>query len=464
MDLDFVIRGGTVITAEGILQTDLGVKGEKITVLEKGLKAEQVYDAEGMLVIPGGVDPHVHFEMPTATSRTSDDWQGGSRAAVFGGTTTVIDFIEPEDDQTLLEALAGRRSQADGHSLVDYSLHMTLTSGDDETLSQVPKVVQAGVTSFKLYTTYPGFALGDQGLLSALQAIKGVDGTALVHCENDAIIQYSTDLLIDEGHLAPGYYPQSRPNLSEIEAIQRVILLARTTGTRLYLVHISTAGGAEAVERAQTSGQTLFGETCPQYLVLDQSQYQAADPTQVVKYICAPPLRSSHDQAVLWDKLSSGTLQTIGTDHCAFNLVGQKDLSLDSFLGVPGGLPGVEARLSLMYHFGVTKGRMTLAQWVSCCSAMPARIFGLYPRKGLLDVGSDADIVIFNPDREVVLTKQDPASPGYLHEQVDYTPYEGQKLLGWPEKVFLRGQLMIDQQQLIESSLPGKFLHRPYSK
>ena len=434
MDFDLVIQNGTVITAEKTVQADLGVKDGKIAAWGDNLTGRERVSAAGMWVIPGGVDPHVHLEMPTPTTVTSDDWNTGTQAAAQGGTTTVIDFVEPENEQTLLAALALRRAQADGRTHVDYSLRMTLTNADPATLAQIPTVMAAGIPSFKLYTTYAGFALPDESLIAAFEAVGAAGGLVMVHCENDAIVGHSLAKLRAEGRLAPQFQPQSRPALAEVEAIQRVILLARLTGVPLYIAHISTHKGSQAVERARQHGQVVYGETCPQYLLLDETRNQDSDPRESVKFICAPPLRTAKDQQALWSRLQSGGLQTVGTDHCAFNVQGQKDSGLENFTRCPGGLPGIESRLALLHTSGVRAGWLTPQQLVSVCSTAPAQIFGLYPRKGSLEIGADADIVLFDPGRSVKLGKS------ILHENVDYTPYEGLELQGWVHATYLRGQ------------------------
>jgi dihydropyrimidinase len=453
MDFDLVIQNGTLITADKTIQTNIGVKDGKIASLGSGLSGRENISAQGMWVIPGGVDPHVHLDMPTPTTVTSDDWDTGTKAAAYGGTTTVIDFVEPENDQTLLEALSLRRAQADGRTHIDYSLHMTLTNADPVTLAQIPAVMAAGIPSFKLYTTYTGFALPDESLLSAFEAVGAAGGLVMLHAENDAIVQHSLAKLRAEGRLAPQFQPQSRPALAEVEAIQRVILMARFTGVPLYIAHISTNKGSQAVERARNHGQIVYGETCPQYLLLDESHNQNPDPRESVKFICAPPLRKAKDQQALWLRLQNGGLQTVGTDHCAFNVNGQKDSGLENFERCPGGLPGIESRLALLHTFGVRAGWLTPQQWVSVCSAAPAQIFGLYPRKGSLEVGADADIVLFDPERRVKLTKS------ILHENVDYTPYEGLELQGWVHATFLRGQLVasVDESAAITKA-KGQFV------
>ena len=455
---DLVIKGGEIITPEGEIRADIAVYGEKIAEIGSGLKAEKTFDATGMLIIPGGVDAHVHLEMPTATSRTSDDWSSGTYAAAHGGTTTVVDFVEPQPDQTLLEALDQRIKEAEGRAWVDYALHMTLMKADDATLAQIPAVMESGVTSFKVYTTFPGFGLDDPGLLRVFEAVAQAGGMVMVHAENDAIIQHRTRKLINENTLTPQYFPHSHPPEAEVEAIQRVIQFAKITGVRLYIVHISTAEGAAAVGKARSQGYAVFGETCPQYLLLDESRYFQQDQFNALGYVCNPPLRTERDQQSLWDHLAASDIQTVCTDHCAFNMHGQKDQGLHSFVDIPPGLPGIEARLGLIYTFGVRTGRLTPAQWVSCCSNAAAHIFGIYPQKGHLGIGADADLVVFDPDKEVILHKSNPAQPGYLNEAVDYTPYEGVEVHGWPVATFLRGQLVAKEQTWVSSNPAGKFL------
>jgi dihydropyrimidinase len=450
MNFDLVIQNGTIVTAEKTIQADLGIRDGKIAAIGQNLRGRETFPARDRLVIPGGVDPHVHLQMPTATTVTSDDWASGSRAAAYGGTTTVIDFVEPEGGQTLLEALALRQAEADGQAHVDYNLHMTLTRADAETLAQIPAVIAAGVPSFKLYTTYEGFALGDDDLIAAFGAVGAAGGLVLVHSENDSIVRHSLAALRAQGKLAPQNHPQSRPALAEVEAIQRVILLARFANVPLYVVHISTERGSLAVERARIHGQAVYGETCPQYLLLDENHSRAADPRESVKYICAPPLRQVRDQNALWNRLRNGGLQTVGTDHCAFNVAGQKEHGCDDFTQSPGGLPGIQARMALVHHFGVRAGWLTPEQWVSVCCAAPAQIFGLYPRKGSLEIGADADVVVFDPARRVRITQS------LLRERVDYTPYEGLAVQGWVQATFLGGQLIASADDPAEVTRPAR--------
>jgi dihydropyrimidinase len=435
--LDCVIKNGTLVTATGLRQADIGIRGETIAEINSHLSGRDQISAEGMLVVPGGVDPHVHLEMPAGMMITSDTWKTGSRAAAFGGTTTIIDFIEPAYvGQPLLNSFAERKKQATGSSEVDFGFHMTLCAADQATLHQIPGVVAAGIPSFKLYTTYSGFHLDDTSLVLALEAIGKAGGLALVHAESDAIIQHATQRLQAAGLLALRAFPESRPAIAEVEAIERVLSFAKYIGTPVYIVHISTQAGAAAVARARQFGQQAWGETCPHYLLLDESRILTDDFTGA-KVVCCPPLREQANQPALWGALQNGKLQTIGSDHCAFNFNGQKDAGKASFLEIPSGLPGIELRLALTYTYGVMQGRITLPQWVNLCCTAPARLFGLHPQKGELVVGADADIVLFDPNQKAVVTR------AMLHENVDYSPYEGMTLTGMVDTTLLRGQVLV---------------------
>jgi dihydropyrimidinase len=391
--------------------------------------------------------------MPAGQTSSSDTWETGTRAAACGGTTTVIDFVEPEGEEGLLEAFQSRRSLADSQAAIDFSLHMTLTAADQETLVQIPGVVAAGITSFKTYTTYEGFRLTDPEFLAACQAVQAAGGMVLVHAENDAIVKDRTRALLAAGEIGPSAHPRSRPGVAEAEAVSRVLALAESAGVRLYIVHVSTARGAEAVARARSHGQAAYGETCPQYLLLTAADYDRPG-FEGAKYVCSPPLRTSDDQAVLWEALKKDELQSVGTDHCPFNYEGQKDLGAAQFTDIPGGLPGIQARLELLHTFGVRAGRMDLNRWVAVCSTAPARIFGLYPQKGSLLPGSDADIVLFDPSCRKTITAAD------LSENVDYSPYEGFEVEGAVVQTYVQGRLIAENGKFVGDGLTGRFLPR----
>ncbi len=460
MQADLVIRNEKLVTAEAVIEADLAVVDGKLAAFGNGLNAKQVWDAQGCLVLPGGVDVHVHPQMRYGSQTTADTWYSASRAAACGGTTTLIDFVEPRPAQSLIEALDERLDLIRPQAYVDFSLHMTLNSAAEDVLGEIPPIIERGVTSFKMYTTYAGFALSDESLLAALEAIQRAGGLALVHAENDAILQWRLNKLRDAGTTAPRHYPLSRPPDCESEAVHRTILLAHQTGTPLYLVHLTTAASIREVEYARSQGWQVFGETCPHYLVLDDSRYASPNPLDVIAAVCAPPLRSRSDQSALWHALETGSLQSIGSDHCAFSLYRQKATGLENFVDCPPGLPGIEARLSLIYTYGVCSGKISLNRWVDLCCTQPARLFGLFPQKGTLQVGSDADLVIFDPHLTLKLTSHVDGASYCLHEEVDYTPYEGLEVSGWPATVFLRGKPIVHRRQPIQPYTLGRFLPR----
>ncbi len=455
MNFDLIIHGGALVTGRDMLHTDLGIRDGRIVAwgaLERESAAQRV-DASGLLVLPGAVDPHVHLAMPAGDLRTADDWRSGTLAAACGGVTTVLDFVEPEAGQSLLDALAQRRAEAEAGAVIDFGLHVTLTNAAPETLAQIPDVVAAGASSFKTYTTYAGFALDDVALLAVMEAVAAAGGLTLTHCENDAIVQRATAYFLERGLTAPRHHPRSRPAAAEGEAIERVLALAEVAGVSAYIVHISTARGVGALARAQQRGQRAYGETCPHYLLLTDTEYERPG-FEGAKFVCAPPLRTAEDHAALWDALKTGVLHTVGTDHCAFNFDGQKDLGRDDFSRIPSGLPGIEVRLALLHTFGVGWGRLSLNRWVEVCCENPARIFGLYPRKGTLAPGADADIVLFDPQKRIIL------STDTLHEAVDYTPYAGLKLEGYPVAVYARGALLAQNGVFVGEGARGRYLAR----
>ena len=450
---DLVIQHGTLVRADEIILADVGIREGIIVEIGRGLSGRRNIDASGMFVFPGAIDPHVHLNMPFGDTFSSDNWTSGTIAAAYGGTTTVIDFVEPDPGEPLLEALGARRSEADGASVVDYGLHMTIREDRESTLAQIPEVIAAGCPSFKTYLTYAGFKLDDSALLNVLTAVAGSGGLTLVHAENDAIVEYYTRRLVREGKEAIKYFPQSRPAIAEKEAIHLSLTFAGLIQAPVYIVHISTAGGVKELQLAREQGVTAFGETCPQYLLLSEVEFERAG-FEGARYLCAPPLRTKNDQASLWKALSEGLIQSVGTDHCPFNYRGQKDRQASSFTKIPPGLPGIESRLALLFTYGYRSGFLSLPQLVSICSTNPARIFNLYPQKGELAPGTDADIVIFDPEHNLTLSRE------YLHERVDYTPYEGFKLHGYPYMTLLRGNVIVERGKFVGQIGSGRFLPR----
>jgi dihydropyrimidinase len=450
---DLVIHHGTLISPTQIIEADLAIDAGRIAAVGLDLSGRQEIDASGKYVLPGGIDPHVHLEMPVGVTRSSDDWFTGTRAAACGGTTTVIDFVEPRPGESLGSALQTRQELAKRKSSIDFGLHMTILNDDEQTLRDIKTMCELGCTSFKTYLTYEGLRLNDPAFLNVLAAVKRTGGIVLVHAENDAIVSHLQRQSREKKNTAPKYHAVTRPAIAEGEAIQRSLAMAEVTGTRLYVVHISTALGVEAIRAAQKRGVVAVGETCPQYLLLTDRELSRPD-FEGAKYVCSPPLRSGSDNERLWIALAEDDLQTIGTDHCPFFFKGQKDLGIDNVEKIPGGLPGIESRLALIHQFGVRAGRLSLNRWVQVCCTNPARLFGLYPRKGSLEIGADADLVVFDPNKQVTLTKS------ILHEQVDYTPYEGFEVQGTPVMTIQRGRVIVEEGVFHGAPGDGRYLAR----
>ena len=449
---DLVITNGLLVTAEAVTQADLGITGGRIAAFGERLPGREIMDATEKLVLPGAVDEHIHLEMPVGEFASSDDFYTGTVAAACGGTTTVVDFAEPGAGQPLVEALARRRAKADGKVVIDYGLHMTLSRADDATLAQVPDSIEAGAASFKLYMAYEGLRLDDGGLLRALAALREHGGRVLVHAENHHAISYLTARALARGRTGPENHPLTRPDVMEAEAIHRLLALAHVTRTPLVLAHLSCALGLSEVRAARERGQTVWVETCPQYLLLDEDEYLRPG-FEGAKFVMAPPPRTAADRSALWAGLTAREIDTVATDHCPFFYSTQKIRGRDDFSRIPGGAPGIETRLALLYTHGVRAGRLSHERWVEICCTEPARRFGLAPRKGTLSIGADADLVIFDPHRRVTLRAET------LHQNVDYCPYEGWQVHGYPETVLSRGEVIVRNGDFTGAAGRGQFLH-----
>lgn len=448
---DRVVSNGLIVTAEATCRGDVGIADGRIAAIGTGLVGREVIDASGMLVLPGAVDEHVHLQMPLGDLISSDDFTTGTMAAACGGTTTVIDFAEPRPGQSLVEALTERRAEAEGRVVIDYGLHMTLCRADDQTLAEVPASIEAGAASFKLYMAYDRLRLGDGDLLRVLAALRSHGGRALVHAENHHAIAYLTAQALAEGRTGPENHPRTRLALMEAEAVHRLLALAWLTDTPVVLAHLSCALGLEAVRAARARNQRVWVETCPQYLLLDEQEYHRPG-FEGAKFVMAPPLRSEADRAALWAGLAAGEVDTVATDHCPFFYATQKTRGLADFSRIPGGAPGVETRLALLYTYGVRTGRLSPQRWVEVCCTHPARRFGLAPRKGTLSVGADADLVIFDPERRVTLSYRT------LHQNVDYCPYEGWEVHGYPVLVLSRGEVIVRDGEFLGAAGRGRFV------
>lgn len=453
---DLVISNGMVVTAEASVRADVGLTAGRVAALGLGLEGRETIDAGRMLVIPGAVDEHVHLQMPVGEFCSSDDFYTGTVAAAHGGTTTLLDFVEPKPGQPLVEALEARRAEADPKVVLDYGLHMTLSRSDDQTLTQLLDCIQAGIASFKLYMAYEGLRLDDGGLLRVLAALRDVGGRALVHAENHHAITYLTAQALAAGQTGPEQHPRTRPAIMEAEAVHRLLALAHVTGTPLTVAHLSCALGLEQVRAARRRGQTVWVETCPQYLLLDEAEYERPG-FEAAKFVMAPPVRTGADRAALWAGLASGEVDTVATDHCPFFFATQKTRGREDFSRIPGGAPAVETRLPLLYSYGVRQGQLSPERWVEVCCTAPARRFGLAPRKGTLAVGADADIVVFDPELRVTLSAET------LHQNVDYTPYEGWEVQGYPRTVLSRGEVIVRDGEFRGKVGRGQFLKtRPH--
>jgi len=452
-----IISGGMVVTGEGAFRADIRIRGEKIDQIAYSLEPEEdeeVLDARGRYVLPGGIDNHTHFDMPAADGmKTADDFYTGTRAALAGGTTSIIDFAEPQIGESLLQGLNNWHRKADHRCFCDYGFHMTVTHWDAEMGEEIDAMLEKGITSFKAYLTYKdSIGVEDSELYYLMGKIHDAGGLLLVHCENGDLID---SRIRDLKETAPGQimsHAIARPNLVEKEAVSRVIDIAALVGTPVYIVHVSAKESLDVISRARSKGQTVFAETCPHYLLFNDFKYELMGLCGA-KYVMSPPLRKLKDQKALWKGLLGHKLDVISTDHCSFNMKGQKDRGLRDFTKIPHGVPGVENRIELMYHFGTEQG-LTLPDLVKYTAENPARIFGLYPEKGVLAEGSDADIVVINPDHVHTI------SAATQYQNCDYTPYEGIRVNWKVEQVFLRGEWVVINGYVKDDTPTGKFLFR----
>lgn len=440
--MDIVIRNGTLVTPAAVFPADVGIVGEQIAAVGKTLHGAVELDGSGCYVLPGGVDPHVHLQMELGACTSSDDFTSGTIAAALGGTTMVIDFVEPQPEEPLLEALEKRRAEADGRVAVDYGLHMTIPTWHAEHGYNLQEVVESGVPSFKLYLAYAGLRLDDAQLCRALQAISDIGGLPVVHCENGPVCEALRSQAVAQGNTSPIHHALTRPPRQEAEAVSRAIDLAALAGSQLYVVHVSCEEAMLRIQAARARGEEVYGETCPQYLLLNKAALELPGGERL---ICAPPLRTEKDNEALWGGLASGDLDVLATDHCPFTTAEKSDHA--DFNTIPGGLPSIEARLSLARHFG----RMTLERWVEVCCANPARLFGLHC-KGQIVPGFDADLVIFDPNRCVTIQ-----AGKTLHERVDWSPYEGLRVQGWSRDVLSRGRVIVRDGKFVGQPGWGRF-------
>ncbi|MCZ7457058.1 dihydropyrimidinase [Streptomyces sp. WMMC940] len=455
-----LIRGGLVLTAADETHADVLVEDGRVAALAahgstaaESWTADRTVDATGKYVIPGGVDAHTHMELPFGGTFASDTFETGTRAAAWGGTTTIVDFAVQAKGQTLREGLDAWYAKADGNCAIDYGFHMILSDVDESSLKEMDLLVEEGVTSFKLFMAYPGVFYSDDGqILRAMQRGTANGGLIMMHAENGIAIDVLVEQALARGETDPRHHGEVRKVLLEAEATHRAVQLARVAGAPLYVVHVSAEEAVAELAAARDKGLPVFGETCPQYLFLSTDNLAEPD-FEGAKYVCSTPLRPKEHQAALWRGLRTDDLQVVSTDHCPFCFSGQKDLGRGDFSKIPNGLPGVENRMDLL-HQAVLDGHISRRRWIEIACAAPARMFGLYPKKGTIAPGADADIVVYDPHAEQVI------SAGTHHMNVDYSAYEGKRITGRVETVLSRGELVIERREFVGRAGHGAFTPR----
>ncbi|HEX7829053.1 MAG TPA: dihydropyrimidinase [Thermoanaerobaculia bacterium] len=454
-----VIRNGRIVTAVDDYHADILIEDGKVAMIAKSIDfdADRVIDAKGRLVIPGGIDPHTHMELPFGGTSASDDFETGTIAAAHGGTTTIIDFAVQSKGQTLAEAVDTWHAKADGKTAVDYGFHLICTDLPDIRLTEMKSMIDQGVSSFKLFMAYPGVFLVDDGTIyKAMQTAGEHGGLICMHAENGVVIDVMVKQALAQGHTAPKYHALTRPTKAEAEGVHRAIALAEMAKASVYIVHLSCSDALDEVTRARDMGIPAYAETCPQYLFLDDSVYDRPG-FEGAKWVMTPAIRAKWNQDKLWRGIQYNDLQVISTDHCPFCMKEQKELGKDDFSKIPNGGPGVEHRMSLVYNGGVVGGRISVNRFVEITSTAQAKIFGLFPRKGTIAVGSDADIVIFDPDEEMTI------SATTHHMRVDYSAYEGMKVRGVTKTVLSRGEVVIEEGKYVGRKGHGSFLKRGHA-
>jgi dihydropyrimidinase len=453
-----LIANGTIVTADGSYPADVLLDGEVIVQVGRdlaaaGVTADETIDAAGRYVIPGGIDVHTHMELPFGGTFAKDTFESGTRAAAFGGTTSIIDFAVQGKGQSLREGLDAWHAKAEGNAVLDYGFHMIMSDVNDDTLVEMDQLVAEGVPDFKLFTAYPGVFFSDDGaIFRAMQRTAKNGGLIMMHAENGLAIDVIAADTVNAGITDPIGHGLARYSILEGEATHRVIRLAQAAKVPVYIVHLSAMEALDAVRRARDEGLPAFAETCPQYLFL--SLDDMGNGFEGAKFVCSPPLRTAEHQAELWKGLVKDDLQLVATDHCPFDFHGQKELGREDFRKVPNGLPGVEDRVDLLHDGGVVAGRLSKERWVEIISTAPAKLFGMYPRKGAIAAGSDADIVVYDPNRRHVI------SATTHHMDVDYSCYEGREVQGGSDIVLSRGTIVVRDGEWTGPAGHGKFIRR----
>ncbi len=451
-----LIRNGHIVTATDDYHADVLIVDEVIEKIGRRLieTADRVIDAKGLLVLPGGIDAHTHFDMPFGGTMSSDDFLTGTRAAAFGGTTTIVDFAIQQRGHTVQEAFETWLGKAEGKATIDYGFHMILSEATPDTLKDMQDMVDQGVTSFKMFTAYPGvFMVDDGGIFRALQRAGEIGGLIAMHAENGSVIDVLVEQALARGETAPKYHALTRPPEAEAEATHRAIVLAGLAQAPLYIVHLSAYHALNEVIAARDHGQLVFAETCPQYLFLSYDNYEEPG-FAGAQYVMSPPLRPQAHQERLWQGLCTNDLQVVSTDHCPFCMKDQKILGQNNFAKIPNGAPGVETRMSLIYDGGIAQKRMSLNRFVEITATAPAKLFGMFPKKGTIAVGSDADLVLFDPEGTTSWSVKT------AHMRVDYNPYEGRQTAGAIRMVLSRGEVLVDGPAFLGKNGRGQFIKR----
>jgi len=451
------IRGGTVVTAADTYQADVLIDGEKIVAIGKELHAEdaEIIDATGCYLLPGGIDPHTHLDMPFGGTVTADDFFSGTKAAAFGGTTSIVDFCLTKKGESLHQAIATWHEKAKGKAVIDYGFHLMISDANNEILQELESVIATeGITSLKVFMAYKNVLMADdETLFKTLIRAKELGALVQVHAENGDVLDYLTKQALAEGNTDPIYHAYTRPPEAEGEATGRAIALTALADAQLYVVHVSCADAVRRIAEAREKGWNIYGETCPQYLVLDITDLDRPD-FEGAKYVWSPPLREKWNQEVLWSALKNGILQTVGSDHCPFNFAGQKELGRGDFTKIPNGGPIIEDRMTILFTEGVRKGKISLNQFVDITSTKVAKLFGMFPQKGTIAVGSDADIVLFDPAVKRTISVET------HHMNVDYNPFEGMEVYGDVVSVLSRGSFVVRDKEFVGQAGAGRYLKR----
>ena len=454
--MSLILKGGKIVSYKITYFSDIKVDGGKIVEIGGNLESKdcEIVDVSGSYIIPGGIDTHTHFDLDTGTTITADDFISGTKAAIAGGTTTILDFATQSKGKSLKAGLEEWHHKARNKAYCDYGFHMAITDWSDSVCDEMDEMIKQGVSSFKLYMAYKGtLQVDDSVIYKALEKSKNIGAIIWFHCENGDLVCELVDKNLKENHISPQYHAASRPPMLEAEATSRLMKIAEITKSKVCVVHLSCKESLDEVLKAKERGVDVVVETCPQYLLLNEDKYKL-EGFEGAKYVMSPPLRNVKNNDILWKALEQNQIDTIGTDHCSFNYKKQKELGIDDFSKIPNGAPGVEHRVGLLYTYGVSTNKISINRMVELLSTNPAKIYGLYPQKGTIEVGSDADLVVLNPNKTKVIKAEDQV------QNVDYTPYENYRLNCEIERVYLRGKEVSRNGKVIDNFPTGKYLKR----